>query len=275
MANLSYRNNARMGEMAHWSLVVFTAFWTLCYTPVAALVYPLFGTFDAATTEKLIITYAVLFFLMWALGLATAVIYAIWFFRAYHNLELMGRGMAFHRAWAIVAWFTPIVSIGQPSRMMEEMLDSYYMIRSHFPGHWAKRLISRSKLKTTTMVWWVAYTGFWILTYLEWFHFEGGNDSTNSQVNMGNYPILYSIGMIAYTFAGIMGIIVLRHVRDLESEIARIWESGEFQQRVEEVALAKAQKQIARQPKGKAAQWYQKPDPSQPAEKKGNDPFSE
>ncbi len=262
MANLSYRNNARNAYLAGLALKIFVGFWTLVYAPIAALdLWSDYTDWSLETAEKLYTAHAILFFLMLILGLLTAIAYVNWFYRLYRNLERLGREMAFHRAWAIVAWFTPFISLGQPWRMMEEAVDSYDLIRSRFREQWTRQLLPRDKVWRLTMIWWVSYTAFWVLQYFEVVHFEDRE-----------YPKLCTFGLLLYVFAGVMAIVVLKHVHALESEVAHIWETGEFQARVEEISLAKAQKQMAANRNQKGSQWYQKPGTPQPKQP-DDDPF--
>lgn len=262
MAHLSYRNNERNAFLAGLALKIFLGFWTLIYVPIAALDYwSDYTDWSVETADKLYTVHAILFLLTLLLGLLTAAAYVNWFYRLYRNLELLGREMAFHRAWAIVAWFTPFISLGQPWRMMEEAVDSYDLIRSKFPAHWTRQLIPRVRLWRLIMIWWVSYTAFWVQQYFEVMHLEDRA-----------YPKLYTFGLLLYIFAGVMAIVVLKHVHALESEVAHIWESGEFQARVEEISLAKAQKKMAANRQQKGSNWYQKPGTPQPKQP-DDDPF--
>jgi Protein kinase domain/Domain of unknown function (DUF4328) len=54
--------------------------------------------------------------------LVTAVLFLLWFRRAYRNLEALGaRGLRFAGGWAIGAWFVPILSLVRPKQLLNDI----------------------------------------------------------------------------------------------------------------------------------------------------------
>jgi hypothetical protein len=54
--------------------------------------------------------------------LATAVVFIMWFFRAYSNVERLGAApLRFGRGWAIGAWFVPILNLFRPKQIANDI----------------------------------------------------------------------------------------------------------------------------------------------------------
>jgi hypothetical protein len=57
-----------------------------------------------------------------ALGLATAVVFIMWFSRAYQNVARLGAGpLRYGKGWAIGAWFVPIWNLFRPKQIANDI----------------------------------------------------------------------------------------------------------------------------------------------------------
>lgn len=55
--------------------------------------------------------------------LGTAVVFIMWFRRAYRNLHLLVDFLSFKEGWAAGAWFVPILNLFRPYQIMKELYD--------------------------------------------------------------------------------------------------------------------------------------------------------
>lgn len=66
----------------------------------------------------------------WPLFLGTAVLFIIWFHRAYGNADIFNPGAVTRsRGWAIGAWFIPIGNLFIPYKMAKEMWAASLQLR--------------------------------------------------------------------------------------------------------------------------------------------------
>jgi hypothetical protein len=73
------------------------------------------------------------------LGHATAVVFIMWFHRAYANVERLGAGpLRFGRGWAIGAWFVPILNLFRPKQIANDIWrgSDPSLPRPAGPGAW-------------------------------------------------------------------------------------------------------------------------------------------
>lgn len=76
------------------------------------------GTYDAVATGEAIAPYTEVFTVYALLAVVTGVLYLFWFWRAYGQSPGPHRH---HRAWALFGWFTPIVNLWLPPRLVYEV----------------------------------------------------------------------------------------------------------------------------------------------------------
>jgi serine/threonine protein kinase len=86
--------------------------------------------------------------------LATAVLFLLWFRRAYRNLAALGaRGLRFSDGWAIGAWFVPILSLVRPKQLLN---DIWRASNPDLPvdddGSWRRRPVP-----SVLTWWWLAF----------------------------------------------------------------------------------------------------------------------
>jgi len=56
-------------------------------------------------------------------ALISAVTFIMWFRRAYFNLHSRVSKLSFTEGWAAGAWFVPIVNLGRPLNIMQELYN--------------------------------------------------------------------------------------------------------------------------------------------------------
>ena len=105
--------------------------------------------------------------------LVTAVLFIRWFHRAYANLPAVGtEGLRHGAAWAIGAWFVPIVSLFWPKRMADEIWrgSDPSFEPDQGPG-WGQ-----AKVPAIVGVWWLAFLTSGLLVGAGW-QLWGGADT--------------------------------------------------------------------------------------------------
>lgn len=87
--------------------------------------------------------------------LVSAVIFIMWFRRAYNNLHEMRSGLTYTEGWAAGAWFVPIMNLYVPYRIMKELYTGTNTLLSQ------NLETCTTRLKTNYLVWWWA---LWLIT---------------------------------------------------------------------------------------------------------------
>jgi hypothetical protein len=105
--------------------------------------------------------------------LVTAVVFIRWFHRAYANLPAVGiEGRRHGPAWAIGAWFVPIVSLIWPKQIADEIWrGSDPSLEPDLGPSW-----SQGKVPAIVGVWWLAFLTSGLLVGAGW-QLWGGADS--------------------------------------------------------------------------------------------------
>src|SRR5262249_44746752 len=66
--------------------------------------------------------YTLLFWVQLALGIATAVVFLMWLYRAYANLESFGvKDLENYPGWAVGSFFVPVFNLGGPLVIVQEL----------------------------------------------------------------------------------------------------------------------------------------------------------
>ncbi|MFK7991389.1 MAG: DUF4328 domain-containing protein [Sandaracinaceae bacterium] len=86
-----------------------------------------------------------------ALYLLTAIVFLVWFYRAYANVEALGHTRERTSGWAIGVWFVPFASLVWPYQMTQEIF------RKSMPED--DEDLSFGVVPGVVLVWW----GFWIV----------------------------------------------------------------------------------------------------------------
>jgi hypothetical protein len=85
------------------------------------------------------LTFAVVYGIVY---IFSAIVFIMWFRRAYYNLKHLGVKTSYGEGWAAGAWFVPILNLFRPYQIMRELYEiSDMYIRSKDENHKANRLI--------------------------------------------------------------------------------------------------------------------------------------
>lgn len=90
--------------------------------------------------------------------IASAIIFIMWFWRAYSNLHLLGTDRLYNKGWTIGSWFIPVLNFYFPYQIMRSMFDGLNreLMKNELVGKPTTR-VSTSSLGT----WW----GLWIFLF--------------------------------------------------------------------------------------------------------------
>lgn len=102
---------------------------------------------------------AIVGFVQTALYIATAVLFIIWFHRAYRNLTVLGAAAPrYRRGWAIGGWFVPFVNFWRPKQVANDIWRASEPTAPPAQGRaWEQRPLPR-----LYALWW----GAWIVSIL-------------------------------------------------------------------------------------------------------------
>lgn len=97
------------------------------------------------------------FWLSGIVGIATMVLFILWFRRGYSNLGLKTNGLNYAVRWATWSWFVPIMNLFRPVQIMTEMSTKTHdlLLRNNVPK-------PSGRLKWIIPSWWI----LWILKNL-------------------------------------------------------------------------------------------------------------
>ena len=86
--------------------------------------------------------------------LVVAVLFLVWFRRAYRNLEALGaQGLRFSPAWAVWAWFVPLLGLVRPKQLLNDVWRaSDPELPPGDPGSWR-----RQPVPSVLTWWWLAF----------------------------------------------------------------------------------------------------------------------
>lgn len=124
------------------------------------------ATFDEARHDLLILIQMTVY-------LVTAVVFIRWFHRAYANLPAVGiSGLRHGTAWAIGAWFVPIVSLFWPKQIADEIWrGSDPSLEPDQGPSWGQ-----GKVPVVVGAWWLAFIASGLLVGAGW-ELWGGADT--------------------------------------------------------------------------------------------------
>ncbi|MGH2809179.1 MAG: DUF4328 domain-containing protein [Actinomycetota bacterium] len=97
-----------------------------------------------------------LFNLLSVFWYVTAIVFLIWFYRAYQNMAALGVYARWSSGWAIGAWLIPILNLFRPKQMADDIWRSSDPTLPENPGH----LWLSGKVAPLLHYWWAA----WILS---------------------------------------------------------------------------------------------------------------
>ncbi len=124
---IDYRSTYGGGVLLQLLLGVFLVFsaWTLAtgLPYLQALRQTQDGVFGADSDEFFRIedTYTMAWTLRWLILAFVAVVWLMWFYRSYRNLETLGRTRSYAAGWALFGWVVPIVNLFRPRQIAGEL----------------------------------------------------------------------------------------------------------------------------------------------------------
>lgn len=93
--------------------------------------------------------------------ITTAVLFIMWFRRAYYNLHLKVNYCKYPENQALWSWFIPILNLFRPNEIMREMVDATAELL-----HMDEKSVS--KIKTIVLFWWIAWVVNNISSQIVW-----------------------------------------------------------------------------------------------------------
>jgi hypothetical protein len=172
-------------------------------------------TFDivnrANDSDDLVRAAALILFL---LGLATAVVFIVWMWRAAKNNEALGRlNPRFGPGWSIGGWFIPLANFVIPILIMQDLWrGSDPSVARGDPG-W------RSGRGSGLLGWW---WGFWVLTTLR--VFVGGDNANSGSTSLSDIKRsnqLAEVALVAHVVSAVLAIRVVRKLTARQEECLR------------------------------------------------------
>ena len=85
----------------------------------------------------------------------TAVMFIMWFRRAYFNLHIKVKNLIYTEGWAAGCWFVPFINLYRPQQIMRELYEETRALLSK------KGLLSIDSISTSAIGWWWA---LWIIS---------------------------------------------------------------------------------------------------------------
>lgn len=132
----------------------------------------------------------------------SAVLFVIWFARAYKNVWRREK-TEMSPGWAIGSWFIPVYSLYKPFQLAKEVANKNSL-----------RLSKKNPLVNIMVLWWV----FWIFSSLL-SNIEGQIESRSYDIESETMLVFSMFSSITGVIAGILCISYIIHIKKLESEI--------------------------------------------------------
>ncbi|HRI61468.1 MAG TPA: DUF4328 domain-containing protein [Saprospiraceae bacterium] len=166
-------------------------------------------TTEIAGQSDMIVGLSALVFL--AVLIACAVVFILWFRRAYANLHRIEAGnsiLSYTEGWAAGAWFVPFINLVRPYTIMKEIWNE---TQSNIPGK-----IEREGLQETSLVgwWWAAWITFNIVSNIT--NKVGGQDSVEE---IALALRASALGLLLVIPAGLLAIRMVQQTNVFEQEL--------------------------------------------------------
>lgn len=150
------------------------------------------------------------------LSIATAVIFIIWFYRAYENLRAVsGAGPKRSSGWTIGAWFVPILDLVLPKLMLDDVWRSSEPDPARHP--------SEARVPAFHHLWWWIWVAAFLLSMA-----VGVESAISSYESALSGPVGTTVsGAVAvgasalYAVAAVLGALVVRRTTERQDERAR------------------------------------------------------
>lgn len=194
--------------------------------------------------------------------LGVVIVFLLWFSRAYHNLQRLGKSLNHGVFWSVLGWFIPIMWWFRPWEIYGEMGETYPVIAKAFPDRLQKDTPTKDEIMRVGGYWWGTYVVFSILGNVVNFY----NSNT-----IDNFWDIFPV--VVMLIPGLLLIRMVRKFAKLEAVIFKIWVTGEYSAFVEAREAARAAKS-AQPGDGKSANWYKTEAENEKNLNRNEDPFS-
>ncbi|TAL70468.1 MAG: DUF4328 domain-containing protein [Bacteroidetes bacterium] len=101
--------------------ILISSFIGLLVTVIIITIWESFKSDDLLNSYSRNETYEAFIVIRILLYFITSIIFIIWFYRAYKNLENIDTPLQYKKSWAIGGWFIPIISFFYPKVIMNEI----------------------------------------------------------------------------------------------------------------------------------------------------------
>jgi|SRR5690554_1044000 len=150
-----------------------------------------------------------------AIYVATAVAFLLWFSRAYSNLYIKVKDLAFSKSAAVWTWFIPIVNLFRPYTIMKEM---YKRTNDYINENGLmNEPIDLSQRKV--FVWWILWIIGSLVRYVLSLTYWENNDAIDSLITISWVHIGMSLIIIP---SGIYAIKVIKKYAEAEKVLLKI-----------------------------------------------------
>lgn len=194
--------------------------------------------------------------------LGLAIVFLVWFSRAYHNLRRLGKVLNYEVGWSVGAWFVPVLSWFRPWQLYSEMVETYSIMAGAFPKHHHPAPPSRRQLLGLGGWWWGTYIGAGFLSVIPVLMVRADREFT---VMVVGQPLLMMVPCV-------LMILVVWRTSLIEATMQRIWASGDYQAYVQEREAARDGKAAATEG-DKPAEWYKTEAENEKQLNRNEDPF--
>ncbi len=166
-------------------------------------------TTEIAEQSDMIVALCALAYL--AALVACAVVFIMWFRRAYANLHRIEAGnsiLSYSEGWAAGAWFVPFINLVRPFTIMKEIWNE---TQSNIPGK-----IEREGLRETSLIgwWWAAWITFNIVSNIT---DKIGSEDTVDEITLSLRA--NALGLLLVVPAGLLAIRIVQETNVFEQEL--------------------------------------------------------
>lgn len=132
----------------------------------------------------------------------SAVMFIMWFRRAYYNLHLEVKNLSYKEGWAAGGWFVPIANLFLPYKIMKELYIETQKLRTRYQIDFNKKLV------TTFMGWW------WTIWIINRFFLQFLNQYARREETI--HEIIYStMGTMVSNIIGIpLALLAIKVIKD-------------------------------------------------------------
>ena len=149
-----------------------------------------------------------LYFIVYAISIY---FFISWFRRAYFNLHTLVKNCTFSEGWAAGAWFVPIINLGRPMRIMQELYSKSIALL-------LQNQIKFENKRTFVGVWWTLWLLFNIISNIA----NRLQLQTESVERLMDITLLQIVSNILFIICGFFAIKVIKDYAEIETALQRI-----------------------------------------------------